>query len=381
MKFVHLSDLHIGKKLLGYSLTDDQEHILGQILSIIRDEKPDAVLIAGDVYDKSVPSGDAVLLFDRFLTDLTGLTGRVFVSAGNHDSAERLSFGRRLIAPSGALIAPVFEGAMPPAILRDGYGEVAVYMLPFIRSGDGRRAFPDEAIQSTDAAVRAVIRHMDVDPGRRNVLIAHQYVTGAVTSDSETMFVGGTDGVVMDAFEPFDYVALGHLHKPQFVGRESVRYCGAPLKYSIEERDSDKSVTVVELGEKGSVLIREVPLRPLRELRQLRGTYDELAAYAFNPDDPAFSRDDYIHAVLTDENDVPDAMARLRAVYPRLLKISYDNARTRSGGVIEPRAETMRLEGVDLFAEFYQMQNGQPLSDEQRAYAESLFREAGEDLI
>ena len=383
MLLMHLSDLHIGRRLSGYSLSDDQKYILDQILDMARDERPDAVLIAGDVYDKIVPSGEAVTLFDDFLVSLNSLTGHVFVISGNHDAAERLAFARRLIEPSGVHMAPVFQdGKIDKYVLEDEFGPVDIFLLPYIRPAEVRQAWPDETIESTADAVRAAIAHMPLDPNRRSVLLSHQFVLGAVTSESETSFVGGTDSVPYDVYDPFDYVALGHLHMPQAVGRETVRYSGAPLKYALGERDGERSVTLVEMKRKGETALRTRPLKPLHELRQIRGTYDELAAKSFYESATEFKKDDYLHAVLTDENDVPDAMTKLRTIYPRLLGLSYDNTRTReaegvSGAITE---EERAMTPIDILASFYEQQNGMPMSDAQREYAQAQLDRIGREL-
>ena len=318
MKLVHLSDLHLGKRVNEFSMLEDQKHILWEILRIIGREKPEGVIIAGDVYDKAVPPAEAVALLDEFLVRLAGMKTEVFIISGNHDSAERIAFGSRLIRESGVHLSPVFSGEIEPCTLTDEYGEAKIWMLPFIKPADVRHAFPEEEIADYTDAVRTVIRHMNPDPSVRNVLVAHQFVTGAARSDSEDVSVGGMDNVDASVFEPFDYVALGHIHGPQRIGRETVRYCGTPLKYSFSERNHVKSVTVVTLGEKGRTEIRTVPLIPLHDMREIRGTYEELT---LRKNWEGTATDDYLHVILTDENDVPDAMARLRVIYPNIMKV------------------------------------------------------------
>ena len=276
MKLIHLSDLHLGKRVNECSMLEDQQYILGEILRIIDSEAPDAVLIAGDVYDKSVPSAEAVTLLDDFLVQLASRRVQTCLISGNHDSAERLSFGGRLMDAVGIHIAPVYDGSLAPLTLSDEHGPVDIYLLPFLKPVQVRRFFPDEDIESYTDAMAAVLRAANVDTARRNVLVAHQFVTGAVPCESEELSVGGTDNVAVCVFDDFDYVALGHIHGPQKVGRETVRYCGTPLKYSFSEVSHKKSVTVVEIGEKGSVGIRTVPLVPRRDMSELRGTYNTL---------------------------------------------------------------------------------------------------------
>ena len=380
MKIVHLSDLHLGKQLNGFSMVADQKYILERILSALRKEKPQAIIIAGDVYDKSVPSAEAVTVFDDFLNQLVALEGdpHVFIISGNHDSAERLAFANRLIARSGVHLSPVFDGTVNSVTMQDEFGEVAFHLLPFIKPSDAKNAYPDAKIESYTDAVRETIARINLDGSRRNVLIAHQFVTGAERSESEDVVVGGLDNVDAGVFTGFDYVALGHLHRPQSVpGCENIRYCGTPLKYSFSEISHRKSVTVAELGAKGTLIIREIPLTPMYDLREIRGTYDELTLLA-NYQNTA--TDDYLHVVLTDEDDVPDAMAKLRIIYPNLMKLDYDNTRTRADSIIAEAAEIERKSEIELLDALFQTQNGQPMTDEQRQYAEALFEKIREEM-
>ena len=376
MKLVHLSDLHLGKRVNEFSMLEDQKHILWEILRIIGQEKPEGVIIAGDVYDKAVPPAEAVALLDEFLVRLARMRTEVFIISGNHDSAERIAFGSRLIRESGVHLSPVFSGEIEPCTLTDEYGEVQIRMLPFIKPADVRHAFPEEEIGDYTDAVRTVIRHMNPDPSVRNVLVAHQFVTGAERSDSEDVSVGGMDNVDASVFELFDYVALGHIHGPQRIGRETVRYCGTPLKYSFSERNHVKSVTVVTLSEKGRTEIRTVPRIPLHDMREIRGTYEELT---LRKNWEGTATEDYLHVILTDENDVPDAMARLRVIYPNIMKVDYDNQRTRTASLTGLAEETERKSEMELFEEFYAGQNGQPLSGEQRSFAEALLEKLKEE--
>ena len=314
MKFLHLADLHLGKRVNGFSMLEDQAHILRQILAILDDEQPDGVLIAGDVYDKSVPSVEAVELLDGFLTELRARGVPVLLISGNHDSPERLAFGGRVMDSCGIHISPVYDGALAPVTLHDEFGPVHVWLLPFVKPAHVRRWFPDADVESYTDAVAEAVAHMDIDTAARNVLVTHQFVTGGTRSGSEELSVGGTDNVDSRVFAPFDYVALGHLHGAQHIGRETIRYAGSPLKYSFSEARQHKSVTVVTLGEKGDVQVRTAALTPLRELREIRGSYDELTARSFY--EHTTYRSDYLHLILTDEQDVFDAMSRLRTIYP-----------------------------------------------------------------
>ena len=371
MKILHLSDLHIGKRVHEVSMTEDQEYILTKILRICDDEKPDAVLIAGDVYDKSVPSAEAVTLFDDFLCRLAKRQVPVMIISGNHDSPERLAFGGRLLEGSGIHISPVYDGKLAPITVEDGYGPVDFWLLPFIKPIHVKRSFPDEEILTYTDAVRAALKALPLDRARRNVLVTHQFVTGADTCESEELSVGGSDNVDASVFDDFDYVALGHIHGPQNIGTNRIRYCGTPLKYSFSEASHYKSVTLAELGEKGSLRLRTLPLIPKRDLRQLRGTFEALT-------DPEQYRhganDDYLHIVLTDEEDVPEAIGKLRLIYPNILKLSYDNTRTREDQVIGGAGDVKTRSPLELFGELYEIQNNQPMSDTQREFVLELIR-------
>lgn len=373
MKFLHLADLHLGKRVNGFSMLEDQAHILRQILAILDDEQPDGVLIAGDVYDKSVPSVEAVGLLDGFLTELRARGVPVLLISGNHDSPERLAFGGRVMDSCGIHISPVYDGALAPVTLQDAFGPVHVWLLPFVKPAHVRRWFPDADIESYTDAVAEAVAHMDIDTAARNVLVTHQFVTGGTRSGSEELSVGGTDNVDSGVFAPFDYVALGHLHGAQHIGRETIRYAGSPLKYSFSEARQHKSVTVVTLGEKGDVQVRTVALTPLRELREIRGSYDELTARSFY--EHMTYRSDYLHLILTDEQDVFDAISRLRTIYPYLMTLDYDNARTRAAGGMSVPAETERRTPLELFEALYKRQNHQPMSEVQRAYIAQLMEQ------
>lgn len=373
MKFLHLADLHLGKRVNGFSMLEDQAHILRQILAILDGEQPDGVLIAGDVYDKSVPSVEAVELLDGFLTELRTRGVPVLLISGNHDSPERLAFGGRVMDSCGIHISPVYDGALAPVTLQDAFGPVHVWLLPFVKPAHVRRWFPDADIESYTDAVAEAVAHMDIDTAARNVLVTHQFVTGGARSGSEELSVGGTDNIDSGVFAPFDYVALGHLHGAQHIGRETIRYAGSPLKYSFSEARQHKSVTVVTLGEKGDVQVRTVALTPLRELREIRGSYDELTARSFY--EHTTYRSDYLHLILTDEQDVFDAMSRLRTIYPYLMTLDYDNARTRAAGGMSVPAETERRTPLELFEALYQRQNHRPMSEVQRAYIAQLMEQ------
>lgn len=376
MKLIHLSDLHLGIRVNEFSMTEDQKYILDRIAEITEGEKPDAVVIAGDIYDKTVPPAEAVQLFDDFLYRLSLSVPRVFVISGNHDSPERIAFGSRLIDKSGIYLSPVYDGKVTPVSLKDEYGTVNFFMLPFVRPSSVRRFFPDENTETYTEAVRTAVSHMDIPAGDRNILITHQFVTGSVRSDSEDISVGGTDNVDATVFEAFDYTALGHIHGPQNVGKENVRYCGTPLKYSFSEAGQEKSVTVAELKEKGNISIRTVPLLPLHDMREIRGTYMELMQKKTYENTRT---DDYLRVILTDEEDVPDAVMKLRTVYPNIMRLDYDNTRTRTVDVSEGTAYMEKRTPLELFGEFYEKQNGKPMSDIQTGYVTDLIRKLWEE--
>ena len=377
MRFLHISDLHIGKRLYEYSLLEDQAYILSQILDIAVQEKVDGVWIAGDVYDKSVPSAEAVALLDDFLVRMSKRSLRIFLISGNHDSPERMAFGGRLMESSGVYLAPVYDGKVTPITLIDEYGPVKVYLLPFVKPAHVRRCFPEQEISTYTDALCVAIEAMNVDPVERNVLVTHQFVTGATRCDSEELSVGGTDNVDVSVFESFDYVALGHIHGPQQVSRETVRYCGTPLKYSFSEAGHQKSVTVVELGTKGTVSVRTVPLVPLRDMVELRGTYEELTFRGFY--EGTSYQEDYIHITLTDEEDIPDAVRKLQIIYPYLMKLDYDNKRTRAGICLDGAEDAEHKSPLELLEEFYTRQNGQPMGEEQHAFARMWMEQIWEE--
>lgn len=369
MRFLHLSDLHIGKRLNEFFLLEDQAYILGQILEITKSEQPDGVLIAGDVYDKAAPSAEAVGLFDDFLTRLSRSGTAVFLISGNHDSPERIAYGSRILDRCRIYLSPLYEGKTEPVILKDEIGEVAVYLLPFLKPAMLRRFWPEEEIGSYTDALRLAVGAMDIGSSRRNILVAHQFVTGASRCESEEVTIGGLDNVDASVFAAFDYVALGHIHSPQSIG-ETIRYCGTPLKYSFSEAGQEKSVTVVELSEKGSLQLRTIPLKPLHDLRELRGRYEELTTRSFYEGTPT---EDYLHIVLTDEEDVLGAAEKLRTIYPNLMKLSYDNRRTRSDRVLESASGAEEKSPLELLSELYRLQNNQEMSEEQQTYAASVF--------
>ncbi|MBQ7365308.1 MAG: exonuclease SbcCD subunit D [Clostridia bacterium] len=381
MKFFHLSDLHIGKRLNEFSLLEDQTYILNEILSLVDAEQPDGILIAGDVYDKSLPSAEAVTLLDHFLAALNEKGVAVFLISGNHDSPERLAFGSRILSRGGIHVSPLYQGEVAPITLYDGYGAVHLYLLPFLKPATVRAYADDEDRETIDSytdALAYAIRRMAIDTSERNILLSHQFVTGATRSDSETVSVGGSDNVSEEVYQDFDYVALGHIHAPQAIGRDTLRYSGTPLSYSFSETE-EKSVTVVELLEKGNVTLRTLPLIPLRRMVTLRGSYDELMHRDFYRGTTL--QEDYVRVILTDEEDVFDAVGKLRQVYHNLMTIEYDNTRTRSGQTVTLTEESESLSPLAIFEKLYELLNNTSLTEDMREHLEKAIEDIWEETV
>ena len=394
MKFIHTADLHIGKSVCEHSMLDEQRFILASILDVVKREKPDAFLVAGDVYDKSMPSAEAVAVLDDFLVRLSGTGTKVFVLSGNHDSAERIAFGGRLMADRGVYMSPVYSGAFTPVTLKDDSGEVDVWMLPFVRPATVRACLEsdEDRAQVTDytSAMRMAIAQMKLTAGHRNVLLAHQFVTGAERSESEEN-VGGLDNVDASVFEGFDYVALGHIHKPQNVAKDEagmarVRYSGTPLKYSLSEASHKKSLTVIELGVKADaglskIAVREIPLTPEHDVREIRGTFAELVSPEFQRKQLAdgFKLGDYVYVKLTDENDVPDAALKLRGIYPNLMMLDYDNERTRNQKIVVGEGKVEQKTPMQLFGEFFSDMTKRELNEEESEFVRDMIESIWEE--
>lgn len=376
MKIMHLSDLHIGKKVNEYSMLQDQIYILKEILRIIDNEKVETVIIAGDVYDRSLPPNEALELFDEFLYQLSSRNVNVFVISGNHDSPERISYGGRMMTENKIFLSPVYDGNVKPITLNDDYGEVNFYLLPFVRPADIRRYFPDENIENYTDAVKVAIDNMNVDFSERNILVTHQFVTGAELSESEDIIVGGTDNVSGEVFDGFDYVALGHIHREQTVGKDNIRYCGTPLKYSFSEAKNIKSVTILDFNDKGNIEYSKIPLTPLRDMREIRGTYYELT---LKSNYESTNTEDYLHITLTDEEDIPDAIGKLRSIYPNIMKLDYDNLRTRGSGTVDAIENIESKSPFELFADLFKQQNNQDISEEQEEIMRNLIDKIWEE--
>lgn len=383
MKLLHIADLHIGKRVNEFNMLEEQQHILEQILNIIKEEETDGILIAGDVYDKSLPSGDAVELLDEFLTQLTEMGQAIFLISGNHDSPERLGFGSRILKENRLYNYSVYNGKLDKITLEDEYGEFNVYLLPFIKPAMLKPYFEQPPL-SYDEAVRLAISAEEIDREKRNILVAHQFVIQGILqperSDSESLSVGGLDQVDASAFDSFDYVALGHLHRSQRIGRDTIRYAGSPLKYSFSEARFEKSATLLTFGPKGDLIITKKPLIPIHDLREIKGPLVELLRAGREETDAST---DYIHATLTDEEELYDAIGQLRQVYPNLMVLDFDNLRNKKTvyGYTAASLETARKSPLELFSEFYQIQNNQELSKEQLELMTGFFEEAGGDRV
>lgn len=368
MKILHLADLHLGKRVNEYSMLEDQKYILDQILDIIDEKKPDCVIIAGDIYDRQTPPAEAVTLFDGFINSLHDRKLPVMAISGNHDSAERLAFGARIMEGEGIYFSPVYRGRTEPVVLKDEYGEVRFYLLPFIRPAHVRGFFENDEVRIADYtdAVNAAVTAMNVDfENGRNVLIAHQFVTGASAGGSEEMTVGGIENVESWVFDGFDYTALGHIHRQQQVGSERIMYSGTPLKYSLSEVDHEKVLLFVDIDGEGNVSTERVALGPLRDMRQIRDSYANISAMNYS--------EDYISIILTDEEELPDVLSSLRIKFPNIMKLSYDNKRSRAGSGEYSAADAQSRSPLELFGEFYEKRNGSPLSDEQTEYLRKMI--------
>lgn len=380
MRFMHLADLHIGKRVNGFSMLEDQKYVLEQVTEIAVAQNLDGVILAGDIYDKSVPAGEAVLVLDWFLTQLVGLGLSVYMISGNHDGAERLSFGSKMLTQSNVHIVSVYDGFLEPITLEDEYGPLNLYLLPFVKPIHVRKALEDkkgdkgleDEIRTYDDAIAHVLKEAHVDGRARNVLVAHQLVTGAQRCDSEDVSVGGLDNVSAELFEDFDYVALGHIHGPQRMTRDTIRYAGTLLKYSFSECTHKKSITIVEMKEKGQVCIETIPVKPLRDMRILKGDYRTLMSPEFYKES---NREDYVKIVLTDEQDIPEVMGKMRTVYHNIMMLEYDNRRTRY--VVEAESATILEEKKpeEYVREFYESRNGMTMSTYQEEVVLDVMKE------
>ena len=378
MKLIHLGDLHLGRSLGEFDLIEDQKYILGQIIDLIDKEKVDAVLIAGDVFDKSIPSEAAVNLLDSFLKDLVSRNVKVFMISGNHDSDDRLNYGKWTFEKQGVYISAIYDGELDCQVLKDGDTEINIYMLPFVKASQVRHVYPDETIDTYEDAVRLVIDKAGIDESKCNIVIAHQFVAGKedpLLSGSEsigTQNVGTVEKVGYDCFSKFDYVALGHIHSAQKVGRDLCRYSGTPLKYSLKEINDKKSVPLITVNGKNDISFELVLLNPKRDVRHIRGKMEELL-------DPAniSSPDDFIYATLTDEDIIDNVMGIFQQSYPNTVKVDFDNSRTREVEKVDISQIAENRTFEDLISDFYKQVYGCDISDEEMAVMREAAREAG----
>ncbi|KUO66012.1 MAG: exonuclease sbcCD subunit D [Gracilibacter sp. BRH_c7a] len=380
MKLMHISDLHIGKRVNEFSMLEDQKYIFKDILRLVDEVKPAGILMAGDIYDKSVPAGEAVEVLDEFLTELEARQVQLFMVSGNHDSPERLSFGSRIMEKNGVHIAGTFDGKLKYISIQDEFGPVHIYLLPFIKPAMVSPYYADQEILSYEDGVKAVINDTRIDTKERNILVAHQFITSGTKqperSDSETIAIGGLDNIDASVFEPFDYVALGHLHGPQSMGRETIRYAGSPLKYSFSEVRQHKSVTLLEFAQKGTLDIQTLPLTALRDMREIKGPLTELVRVGASQESVCL---DYIRAILTDEDEVYDAIGQLRQVYPNVMRIDFENSRSRQDTDSKSSAsgDVARKSPLELFEEFYIKQNNIEMTEEQRLIIQEVLEQVG----
>ncbi len=369
IKLMHLGDLHLGKSLSDFDLIRDQQYMIDQILSIADRESVDGVLIAGDVYDKSIPSEAATRLLDYFLIELAKKKRKVFMISGNHDSDDRLNYGSALFASNQIFISAVFDGTLHKETMIDGDTVTDIYMLPFVKASQVRHFFPDEEIESYDDAVRTIIKNTSMNMNHRNILIAHQFVAGkgedpamAGSENLGTQSVGTVEKIGYDCFDDFEYVALGHIHSPQRVGRDGIRYAGSPLKYSLNEASNEKSVPIISISGSDMIKIDLLPLKPLRDLRHIRGKMVDLLDQK-----PLNASEDFIYVTLTDEDLIDDAMGRFQQIYPNTVRIDYDNSHTREVEMVDISRIADRKSFTDLIGDFYRMMYGCEMTDEEMA--------------
>lgn len=376
MRFLHLADLHIGKRVNGFSMIEDQKFVFEQVYDVIENENIDGIIMAGDIYDKPVPSAEAVKLFDEMLTRLVSINLPIFVISGNHDSAERIGFGSDILSAAKVYMSRVYNGNLQKIELEDDYGKINVYLLPFIKPATVKNIYKEAEIKDYDDALEYVLSQEKIDETKRNVIVSHQFVTGAMRSEAEEVSVGGLDNVSVENYEAFDYVALGHIHRAQQMGRESARYAGTLLKYSFSEEKHNKSMTIVDLKEKGNIEIKEIPVKPLHDLKTIKGKFSKITSEEFYKE---LKKEDYYRAVLTDEDDILNAIGKLKSIYPNLMSMEYDNTRTRSYSVVDNVETGEAKSPLDYFEEFFEKQNGRKMSEKQRNYLLEILGEAREE--
>lgn len=375
MRFIHISDLHLGKKVYEYSMLEEQKNALWQVLAAVDEEKVDGIFIAGDIYDKSIPTIEAMEVFDSFLVELSTRNIDVFIISGNHDSSERVGFGAEFFKSKRIYISKAYEGKIQYVDKEDTYGNVRIHLIPFLKPANVRRFHQEAEINDYNSAIRTVVDNMELYKEGRNIVLVHQFITGAVRSQSEESFLGGMDNIEYDLFDEFDYVALGHIHKAQAMGRQQVRYSGALVKYALDEINHVKSMTLVEIKNKGEVETRMIPIKPIHDMRCIEGTYMELTDRKNYIDTKV---DDYLHVVLKDEEDVPDALRKLRVIYPNILKLEYDNTRTRQRNSVLDRKAIKNKEPIEYIEELYKIQNNENMSKEQALMLQRIMEDSNE---
>lgn len=369
MRIAHISDLHLGKTLYGFSLTDDQSFILSQIAQILKEKKIDVLLVAGDVYDKSIASVEAINVFREFLNAVVSLNIHILIVSGNHDSPERLTFGSEFMSSNGIYFSKLYDGVIEPVTIKDTFGPVHFYLVPFLKPAVVKHVFPDEKIETYNDAVKTALSRLNVNYAERNVIVAHQNIMSAEHCESEETVIGGLDAVSADLFSAFDYVALGHLHKMQNI-KPNVHFSGTPLKYSVSELNNEKTLSIIELNEKGNIGFDAIPLKPKRDIRQIRGTFSQIVQMSANDTN---NPEDFIDIILTDENEILDAIDTLRSIYPNILKITYDNSSTQNSAKLEDLKTSKIEKPAALFEEFYKNRSGSELDENQKKYITVLI--------
>ncbi|MFR1776587.1 MAG: exonuclease SbcCD subunit D [Clostridia bacterium] len=379
MKILHLADLHFGKILQEQSLIEDQEYILKEIINIIKEKEIKALLISGDIYDRSVPPTEAVNLLDNFLKILIkDLKIKVFIISGNHDSKDRLGFGNKIFEDEGLYIESKYNGRLKKVRLEDEYGPLNIYMLPFIKPVEVKKFFEDDLENNYDLAINKIIEKEEIDESERNIIMVHQFVTAGNVkperTESEVLSLGGIENVDVSNFKSFDYVAIGHVHRPQKIGRDTARYAGTILKYSFSEINHNKSIPIIDIKEKGNITINLLPLKPLRDMREIKGPIEELIKEENYKEG---NLEDYIKAIITNEEPVYDAIGKIKKIYPNTLKLEIQNSKT----INKNEEQNINLEELkkkselELFSDFYKLQNNLDLNEEQKEIVKNIISE------
>lgn len=359
MRFMHLADLHLGKNVNGYSLIKDQEYALDQIIKLLKKEKIDTLLIAGDIYQSSVPSIEATKLFSKFLSQLKDLKMKVLIISGNHDSSDRLAYANSFLKDSEIYISDTYNGEIECVRLEDEYGTINFYLFPYLKPSDVRPYF-EEKISSYEEAIRAVIDSIEINEEERNIILSHQFILNAELSDSEEIYAGLLEAVSEKLYDKFDYVALGHIHKKQnFLGGKA-RYPGALLKFSATEANYDKTITIVNLKEKNNLIVEEFKIDYMRDMRIIKGFYKDIIEASKNDK----AREDYIHIELLDEDEIYDGFNQLRNIYPNIMTYKYKDRQVNVEDLEDFAEKTDNKTPLDLFTEFYQTILGKNITDD-----------------